>query len=257
MKQFKVIVPSFNSIDYLPKTLSSIESQTDKDYQVCVIDDASTISKQREIIQEYCLRNKWKMDFHEKNFGALYGLVHAIADFHCDDDDVIVVIDGDDWLAHPDVFARLRQVYNQNDVYVTWGQCEIYPEGKGHIKYAQPIPERVISQKLFRDIPFVFWHPGTFKYYLWRQIKDEDLRDENGEYFLLMKDKATLYPMLEMAGHKIQYINEVLYIYNIGNPLNDYANTLPQEHQRVDTLIRNRTKYQTLDLSHRYESTNS
>lgn len=246
MKRFKVIVPSFNSVDYIAKTLQSIEIQTDKQYDVCVIDDCSTINRQREIITEFCQRNGWKFLFNEKNEGALYGLIHAIPLLNCDDDDVIVVIDGDDWLAHPYVFQKLRQVYTENDVYLTWGQCEIYPGGKTPMNYAQPIPEMVIQQKLYRDIPFVFWHIGTFKYFLWKHIHDEDLRDVNGEYFMLMKDKATLYPMLEMAGEKIRFINETLYIYNLENPLNDYANTRPEEHVRVDKLIRERKRYSRL-----------
>lgn len=248
MKQFKIIVPSFNSVEYLPKTLSSIESQTYKNYQVCVIDDASTFPEQREIIREYSLRNHWKMRFHDINYGALYGLVHAINAFDCEDDDVIVIIDGDDWLAHNDVLKKLHSVYSNDDIWLTWGQCETYPPRKPPLKFAQPIPDIVIQQKLYRKIPFVFWHLATFKYFLWRHIKDEDLRDENGEYFLVMKDKATLFPMLEMAGKKIQFIPDTLYIYNVENPLNDFINTLPEEHKRVDQIIRNKSKYETLNL---------
>lgn len=247
MRQFKVIVPSFNSLEYLPKTLTSIENQTYKNYQVCVIDDASTMVKQKEIIKEFCSRNQWKMIFHEKNYGALYGMVHAIREFQCQDDDVIIIIDGDDWLAHEHVFEKLHEVYCESDIYLTWGQCELFPSQDPPIKYARPIPKRVIDYQLYREIPFVFWHLGTFKYYLWRQIKDEDLRDENGEYFHLMKDKATLFPMLEMAGHKIRFIRETLYIYNVANPLNDFANTLPEEHLRVDHLIRSRSKYPVIN----------
>lgn len=246
MHRFKVVVPSFNSVDYLAKTLHSIELQTDKNYDVCVIDDGSTIKEQKEIIKNFCERNGWISLFNQKNYGALYGLVHSIPLLECQDDDVIVVIDGDDWLAHPDVFKKLRQIYTENNVYLTWGQCEIYPAGKTPMNYAQPIPEMVIQQKLYRDIPFVFWHIGTFKYFLWRHIEDRDLRDLDGEYFKLMKDKATLYPMLEMAGEKIRFINETLYIYNLQNPLNDYANTLPEEHTRVDALIRSRKRYTRL-----------
>jgi glycosyltransferase involved in cell wall biosynthesis len=248
MHRFKVVVPSFNSIDYIGKTLQSIEMQTDKEYDVCVIDDGSTMPRQREIISEFCKRLEWKSLFNENNRGALYGLVHAIQLLDCQDDDVIVVIDGDDWLAHPHVFEKLRQVYTENDVYLTWGQCEIYPGGKTPMNYAQPIPEMVIQQKLFRDIPFVFWHIGTFKYFLWRHIEDQDLRDINGEYFMLMKDKATLYPMLEMAGEKIRFVTETLYIYNLENPLNDYANTRPEEHLRVDKMIREKKRYSRLQF---------
>lgn len=246
MNQFKVVVPSFNSINYIEKTLHSIEIQTYKNYQVCVIDDGSTIKKQREIITDFCSRNGWISQLHEKNYGALYGMVHAIPKFHCQDQDVIIVIDGDDWLAHENVFAKLNKIYEANDLYLTWGQCEIYPPGPTPMKYAQPIPEMVIKQKLFRDIPFVFWHPGTFKYYLWRHIKDEDLRDTNGEYFRIMKDKASLYPMLEMAGDKIKFIDETFTIYNIENPLNDYATNIPAEIKRVDDLLIKRPRYQTL-----------
>ena len=98
MKQFKIIVPSFNSVDYIAKTLSSIELQTDKNYQVCVIDDASTIEKQREIIFDFSRRNGWKTQLHEKNEGALYGLLKALKEFDCDDDDVVVVVVECHWL---------------------------------------------------------------------------------------------------------------------------------------------------------------
>lgn len=248
MNRFKVVVPSFNSADYIAKTLQSIEMQTDQQFDVCVIDDGSTVEKQREIISDFCNRNHWKTLFYEKNQGAMHGLVHAIPFLACQDDDVIIVIDGDDWLAHENVFKKLRQVYTENDVYLTWGQCEIYPSGKSPIYYAQPISDMILEQKLFRKIPFVFWHPGTFKYYLWKHIKDSDLRDVDGNYLRLLKDKATLYPMLEMAGKKICYIEEVLYIYNKENPLNDYDNTLAGEFNRVDELVRGRKQYATLSF---------
>lgn len=246
--RFKIVIPSFNSINYLPKTLHSIEIQSFKKFDVCVIDDGSTLPQQRTIIDDFCSRNGWRKIFHDKNYGALQGLVEAVNSFECVDDDVIVVIDGDDWLAHENVLDYLYQVYSENDIYMTWGQCEVYPFSKTPMKYAQPIPDMVIEQKLYRDIPFPFWHPATFKYILWRHIKDEDLRDVDGHYFRLMKDKATLFPMLEMCGRKKMYIDKTLYIYNIENPLNDYANTPPEEIKRVDTLLQIKPRYDVLEI---------
>lgn len=246
MHRFKIIVPSFNSVDYIGKTLHSIEMQNYKNYDVCVIDDCSTIKEQRNIISDYCSRNNWIPLFNDKNYGALNNLVRGIPLLQCQDDDVIVIVDGDDWLAHADVLGTLHQAYTENDISLTWGQCEKYPAGKMPMRYAQPIPDMIIEQKLFRDIPFVFWHPATFKYYLWRHIKDEDLRDVNGKYFHILYDKATFFPMLEMAGHKIKYIDETLYIYNLGNPLNDFATTPPEEFERVNKLIASRPRYPTL-----------
>lgn len=185
----------------------------------------------------------------KKNLGALQGLIEAIGSFNCQDDDVVVVIDGDDWLAHERVLSTLHRAYTENDIYMTWGQCEIHPPGKTAMKYAQPIPDMVVEGKLYRDIPFVFWHPATFKYILWRHIKDADLRDTDGNYFRIMKDKATLFPMLEMCGRKKMYIGETLYIYNIANPLNDYANTPPEEIKRVDSYLQSKPRYEVLEFA--------
>jgi glycosyltransferase involved in cell wall biosynthesis len=248
MHRFKIIVPSFNCLDYIGRSLRSIEDQTFKDYDVCVVDDCSTIQGQREIILDYCNRNGWKYIFNAKNEGALFNIVQSIRYLECQDDDVIAILDGDDWFSHSAALEHLYQVYTDHDVYITWGQCEIYPEGKTAMKYAQPVPDMVVDQKLYRDIPFVFWHLNAFKYYLWKHIEDADLRDADGRYLQLMYDKAILFPMLEMAGKKLKFVAETNYVYNIANPLNDYANTPPEEHKRVDVLIRSKKRYETLDL---------
>jgi len=244
--RFKIVVPSFNSVDFLPKTLASIEMQRNKNFDVCVIDDGSTLKAQRSIIQDFAARNGWLTICHEKNTGALQSLVEGIKKLNCQDEDVIVVLDGDDWLAHGKVLDVLEKVYASGDILLTWGQCEVYPAGKTPMFFAQPIPNRVIEQQLYRDIPWVFWHPATFKYLLWRHIRDEDLRDADGRYFPVLKDKATLFPMLEMAGKRVKFIDETLYIYNISNPLNDFANN-EAEIKRVEALLQSRIPYPVLE----------
>jgi len=246
MNQFKVIIPSFNSIDYIRRTLSSVEAQNYRNFQAYVIDDGSTFPEQREVILEFCKRNGWKWHFHDKNYGALHGMVHALKEWNCDDDDVICVLDGDDWFSSPETLQILHKYYSTSDLLLTWGNSEKYPPGHMPMYRAQPVPDMVIDQQLYRDIPFVFGHLGTFKYFLWRQIKDEDLRDVNGEYFRLLKDKATMYPMLEMAGWKVKFIPEVLYIYNMENPLNDYSTADPAEFKRIDQILKQKPKYAVL-----------
>ena len=44
----------------------------------------------------------------------------------------------------------------------------------------------------------------------------------DGEFLPMAWDFAMLYPMLEMAGGRFKYIPEVLYIYNVATPNNDY-----------------------------------
>jgi glycosyltransferase involved in cell wall biosynthesis len=246
--QFKIVVPSFNSVAYLPKTLASIECQTNKNFQVCVIDDCSTIAKQREIILEYCQRNNWSYIFHQKNEGALASIVEAIQKFNCKDDDVIVMVDGDDWLYDEHVIEKLDRIYTHEDVYLTWGQFQTYPPDCLKMNYAMPIPDLVIDQQKYREIVDIFGHLKTYKYRLFREIKDEDLRDPNsGEYFRVSWDKALLYPMLEMAGHKVRFNPDIVYVYNIVNPLSDFNINRPEQIAATD-YIRSKPNYPRLNL---------
>ncbi|WP_068467900.1 glycosyltransferase family 2 protein [Candidatus Protochlamydia phocaeensis] len=244
--QFKIVVPSFNSVNFIPKTLASIESQTNKNYQVCVIDDCSTLEKQREIISEFCQRNQWKSIFHTKNEGALAGIVEAIHSLNCQDDDVIVMLDGDDWLYDEHVLEKLDKIYTEEDVYLTWGQFQTYPPNCIKMNYALPIPEIVIEQQLYREIVDIFGHLKTYKYRLFREIKDEDLRDpQTGEYFRVSWDKALMYPMLEMAGYKVRFVPDLLYVYNIVNPLSDYK--INRKEQIIATdYIRSKPHYKRI-----------
>lgn len=221
--RFKIIVPSFNSFSYLPKTLSSIADQANKNYDVCVIDDASSFKEQREIILDYAKRYNWKYLFHKTNLGALASILDGIKAINCQDDDVIVLLDGDDWFYDEHVLERLDEIYTKEDIYLTWGQFETYPLGCIHINYADEVEDEVIEKKLFRKIDDVFWPLRSFKYRLFREIRKENLIDpQTGEYFRVSGDKALMYPMLEMAGHKIKFVEDTLYVYNMENPLNDY-----------------------------------
>jgi len=55
-------------------------------------------------------------------------------------------------------------------------------------------------------------------------------------------DLSFMFPMLEMSGPKSQYIKDVLYIYNLGNPLNDHK--VDNQYQlALERQIRAKEKY--------------
>ena len=246
--RFKIIVPSFNSIDYLPKTLASIESQTNQNYDVCVIDDCSSFPEQSEVIKAFCTKNGWLSIFHKKNVGTLASVREGVKKLHCQDEDVIVVVDGDDWLYDEEVLSKLDLIYSSEDVYVTWGQFETYPPNCIQMNYADAVDEEVIEKKLYRQVTDTFFHLRTYKYRLFREIRDEDLRDpKTGEYFRVSGDKALMYPILEMAGKKVRFVEDLLYVYNIDNPLNDFKINRSDQMAATD-YIRKLPIYKTLDL---------
>ena len=101
--KFKIIVPSYNSEKWIDKTSSSIVSQNYKNYDVTIIDDCSTDVNQRNIIKSYCEKynstfNKWKFLLNKKRMFALYNIYNGIYCSSCNKDDVVIILDGDDWL---------------------------------------------------------------------------------------------------------------------------------------------------------------
>ena len=47
-----------------------------------------------------------------------------------DDEDVVVCLDGDDWLNGEGVFSRLNEIYEKEDCWLTYGSYMQYPDGR-------------------------------------------------------------------------------------------------------------------------------
>ncbi len=220
-----------------------IERQTYSNYDVCVVDDASTDTEQKGIIREFCERCGWKAIFNEERKGALFNIVEGIEALQCVDNDIIVQIDGDDWLFDRRVLSLLNLYYLKEDIYLTYGQYYSISHRKRGI--CSPIAKEDIDKKRYRQMPWQFSALRTFRYFLWRQIRDEDLRDESGEPFRVTWDEALMFPMLEMAGHHIRFIPDILYTYNDLNPICD-RRVRREEQLRCGRIIRSRRPYQPL-----------
>jgi glycosyltransferase involved in cell wall biosynthesis len=243
--RFKIVVPSYNSYPWIEQTLRSVEEQTYKNYEVCVIDDFSSDPRQRATIDQFCRRNGWHPLYNDQRRKTLYNLVHGVRALECTDQDVIVVVDGDDWLYNKQVLERVDSVYQKEAPLITYGQYIHYHSGS--VGCARKIRRRAMRWKRFRKMGWVFSHLRTYKYLLWRHIKDRDLRAPDGDYFATAGDLATMFPMLEMAGTRIKFIPEVLYVYNDLNPISDYRVAL-QEQEAANRYIRGLKKYKTLSL---------
>ena len=57
---------------------------------------------------------------------------------------------------------------------------------------------------------------------MWLSVNKHDLLDKNRRYYSVAWDLAIMFPMLEMAGNRQEFISEVLYAYNDKNPISDH-----------------------------------
>lgn len=244
--RFKVVVPVYNAHPWIKKSLASIEEQSYRNFDVCIVDDASTQKEMRPVIEEYAERNGWLAIFNETNQGALANLVKGFEALECEDEDVLITMDGDDWLISPYVFEKLNKIYSEEDAWMTYGHCaKTSVDRQGS---CAPIGFWERLMRSHRKKPWKFSQLRTAKYFLWKNIADEDLRDSNGEYYACTYDQAIMFPMVEMAGKRVRFVPEVLYIYNNTSGMNDWTLRAPLQNQ-CEKHIRARKKYKRLKRS--------
>lgn len=244
-RHFTIIIPSRNNSEWVERTLGSVASQSVHTWNAIYINDASTDDTAQKVEQFrkiHGLEGKIILINNEMRQGALANIVKAV--YMCEDWDVMVTLDGDDWLSGPDVLKKLDAVYNQNDIWMTYGSYRQFPSGsKG--TFVKPIPTEITASNTYRKHPWSVSHLRTFYAWLFKAIRLEDLKI-NGEYFPMSGDLACMFPMIEMSGGRFQYIPDILYIYNVQTPSNDHKlNRALQE--RMGRIIKNRPPYQPLD----------
>jgi glycosyltransferase involved in cell wall biosynthesis len=224
-KSFVIVIPSYNNEAYVERNLESVISQDYKNYRVIYIDDCSKDKTYEKALE--CVSNqeiKIEIIRNERNQKALHNLYDAIQT--CRDEEIIVLLDGDDWFAHTNVLKELNRYYNDPDVWLTYGQYVTYPNYEMGI-CREPIFKSYLKKGNLRKVglfskptDWFFSHLRTFYAALFKKIKKEDLLYQ-GEFFSSAWDLAILFPMCEMAREHAVFIPHVLYIYNRETPFND------------------------------------
>lgn len=236
-----LVVASYNNAAYYQQNLASIFDQLYKNYHVIYIDDCSTddtYSLVKSYIYQRHMEHKVLLLHNEKRQGALCNQYHAI--HQCKDTDLIIILDGDDWLFDNQVLPFINNMYANPNVWLTYGQFMLYPAKESG--WCAQMPEHIVKGNKFREHGFIPGHLRTFYAGLFKQIKKEDLMYE-GDFFSMSGDIAAMFPMIEMArdGH-FRFISRLLMIYNDANPINNYKVVKGLE-RKLDLEIRQRHRY--------------
>lgn len=115
----------------------------------------------------------------------------------------------------------------------------------GNIGYSRAFPAYTIEDNSYRKYPFVTSHLRAYYTQLFRNIKEEDLKDENGDYFRAANDVATCIPILEQSHKRVLYLPELAYLYNSNTGLNNHIVRL-SEQKGNDRKIRKKPSYSEL-----------
>ncbi len=235
-----ILTTLYNAERYVEKCIYSIMAQDFQDFKCYITDDLSTdnsvnvVKKAIEGDNRFILvENKEKL-FQPGNYDQIIR-----GDYNIHDDEIIVEVDGDDWLPDSKVFDRLMKIYDDKNVWIANGSFR-YSDGR--MGFAAP-PKNISN---IRNENFTASHLRTWRAFLWRAIDQDYLKDDNGKYWEVAGDLAFMYPMIEMAGYEnYRFMPEINYIYNEENPINDHKANLGKV-QRIVNIIRNKQKYAKL-----------
>lgn len=216
---FKIVIPSYNNNDWCEYNISSILNQKYKNYDVLYIDDASTDGTYDKVYDMVGGLNNWKIIRNETNMKRGYNISpfnENLISFMSDDNDVLVFIDGDDWLIDENVLENLHRYYVKHKPWMTYGGMYCYPSKQIANPQNTHYPISIHKNNSYRSDVWRASHLRTFKWWLYKKIEKKHLiYSKTDEYYFHAEDLATSFPCLEMTpSDKIGVIDFPAYVFN-------------------------------------------
>jgi glycosyltransferase involved in cell wall biosynthesis len=207
-----------------------------------LIDDKSddlSYAIARKTIKELpeSIKGKFEVIHNDENKGAVYNQIKNI-NAYCEDSDIVILLDGDDWLAPKnDIFDLYNNIFLEGYDF-SYGSCWSLVDNIPLI--AQPYPQNIIENRSFRDYKFnwnlPYTHLRCFRKYLINDIPLSAFKDEDGNYFRAGGDVATFYSIIEKS-QKIKVVQDIVCMYNDKNDLNDYKVNSEEQTKNAEIIM--------------------
>lgn len=245
---FKIVVPCYNAEKYIDKCINSIKDQTYKNFQCIILDDASTDETSEKTLSLIEGDDRFSLVSNDTNIGVVANTHKGIEEICSSPEDIVVVVDGDDWLSNRYSLELINTKYKKDGCWMTYGSHEKWDgvgvPSRGDFCHHE-VPQDVIEKNIYRESPWMTSAMRTFKYGLWNKIEVNDLKDLAGNFYRAGGELSYMFPMLEMAREKALYVRDMVYVYNLGTPTNDHLVNRKEQLQN-EQMIRRRKKYERI-----------
>ncbi len=247
--KFRILIASYNNEDWVKLNLSSLLNQTYQNYEVYYIDDNSSDNTYRLASTIINGDNRFTIVKNERNMGGTYNHLYYATHNLCDDDTIICLLDGDDWLYDITVLEKLNDFYNRNNVWMTYGGMVVQKDNQIVAANPQnsPYSETVHKLKSYRDDVWRASHFRTYRAFLWKSVDKSDMFElKSSTYYNHAGDLALQFPCLEICPvEKIGVVSFNTYVYNATtlNTIRTAQRQLSDKHFDIETEIRTRKKY--------------
>lgn len=203
--RFVIIAPTYNAEKTVSKAILSLAAQSYENWKLVVIDDMSTDDTQRTILQlahnlgfhrHASPTNKVEVISNKEKKWEIANTLEGLK--RCNDDDIVVRFDMDDYLVDNRAFEIINAAYTQHpELDAAWtAHCWFDDEhGISSMNISKDLPKGVDPYKH----PWVSSHLKTFRKSVLNNVKDENYRGQDGNYFRRIGDQAFMLPALQNA----------------------------------------------------------
>lgn len=200
-----VIVPAYNSADFLDRCLNSIVNQTYSDLEILLIDDGST-DETLSLSYSWANRDSRVRVFHTENAGVSsarnVGLYNALGTYIC-------FVDSDDYLDEGFVQHHVERLHNDSQIDIS--VCGFVDEDdKGTVIHTSEITAK-------QEYNIQQFNPSYFlPYTCWQVMFRSSLLNKDGKELLfdqtihIKEDLLFLYGLLARS-RKVAVDNKILY----------------------------------------------
>jgi glycosyltransferase involved in cell wall biosynthesis len=202
-------MPCYNAEKTITQTLLSVISQSYNNWKIIIRDDMSTDNTRNiidNIVTVFGLQEKISVKTNTEKYWEVANILDMLKE--CEDDDIVCRLDGDDWLTDLDCFTILNKKYNEIGVDVMW---TAHRWSFTDINISKPLPKDCNPY----EHEWVSSHFKTFRKRLINDIKDENFRGIDGEYFKRIGDQAIYLPVLQNSKGNWHFEPRVMYHYTI------------------------------------------
>lgn len=228
---FTLFIYGYNNKDWIKFNLDSVLSQEYTNYRIIYLDDASD-DNSNEIVKKYLHDKKTNVNIevisnteHQGKLKSMYALLH-----NCRDEEIIILLNGCDWLSNNYVLRTICKEYINNDIWLTFGSCTSEPKSCNIGLRNGSIPQTILETKQFRKI-FPYMPAQSFYAGLFKRIKKNDLIDPTtNDFYAHAVECYVMWPLLEMANTHFKAISEITYVVNCTDPI---ARLLDDYHLRM------------------------
>lgn len=237
---YSVIVPIYKVEKYLPLCIESILVQTNKDFELILVDDGSP-DNCPIICDEYAQKDDRVKVIHKKNGGVVSarkaGLEVAQGEYVC-------FVDGDDFVSMDLLETYEREFCRQNVDVICTGYSSYYNEhrivailqsGTNRIYSKSELQKEVYPQMLSRKPFFSFYiHPSVWSKCFKKSIAETVYKSIPDE-ISLGEDVAATYPAL-LKAESVSVLNYAGYMYrqNLNSMTHVYDRNL---YEKIRNLI--------------------